>query len=385
MGNEIKSDAFQKFAEASMAVVNPELTKWKDQGGKIIGYFCSAMPEELATAAGILAYRLRATGSDSTELSDVYFSSINCSFPRHAFNMALKGEYDFTDGVVFFNSCDHIRRVYDHWKRQLKTPFVEMLSLPKKAEQPQVEWFRKELTKLREGIQSHFNVEITDEELNKAIKIHNESRRLLRKIYDLRKGDAPPVTGSQMLTVTVASTAMPQERYNELLNEFIEDLGKTEGIKDYRARLMVLGGELDNPEYIKVIEDQGALVVTDSLCFGSRLLWKDVDEDTDDPLMALAKYYVADRPSCARMFTEYDKRAEFVQEMMKDFNVDGAVFERLTFCEVWGFEQYSMTNDFKEKNLPLLCMDREYTLAGVGQLKTRIQAFLEALETKGEV
>jgi benzoyl-CoA reductase/2-hydroxyglutaryl-CoA dehydratase subunit BcrC/BadD/HgdB len=230
-------------------------------------------------------------------------------------------------------------------------------------------------------MQEHFNVEITDEGLNKAIKLHNETRRLLRRLYELRKGDAPPVTGAQMLAVTVASTAMPVEQYNQLLKEFMDDVSKTEGNGDYRARLMILGGELDNPEYIEAIEDQGALVVTDSLCFGSRILWKDVDENSDDPLMAISKYYVADRPSCARMFTEYENRSEYVRNMIKDFNVDGAIFERLTFCEVWGFEQYSMTNDFKEWNVPLLCMDREYTLTGVGQLRTRVQAFLETLET----
>ena len=381
MDTRINSKAFNKFAELSGSIINPEIEKWKDQGGKILGYFCSAMPGELATAAGIFPFRIRATGSTSTELSDSFFSSINCTFPRHAFNMALKGEYDFIDGIIFFNSCDHIRRVYDHWIRQLKTPFVKILSLPKKAEQPQVEWFRKELASLKDGMQEHFNVDITDEGLNKAIKLHNETRRLLRRLYELRKGEAPPVTGAQMLAVTVASTAMPVEQYNQLLKEFMDDISKTEGNGDYRARLMILGGELDNPEYIEAIEDQGALVLTDSLCFGSRILWKDVDENSDDPLMAISKYYVADRPSCARMFTEYENRSEYVRSMIKDFNVDGAIFERLTFCEVWGFEQYSMTNDFKEWNVPLLCMDREYTLTGVGQLRTRVQAFLETLET----
>jgi len=148
--------------------MNPEIEKWKNRGGQIIGYFCSAMPEEIATAAGVLPVRLRATGSTGTELSDAYFGNLNCSFPRHAFNMALQGKYDFIDALVIFNSCDHIRRVYDHWIRQLKTPFVRILSLPKKTEQPQVEWFRSELSELREGLQEHLGVEISDTNLRKA-------------------------------------------------------------------------------------------------------------------------------------------------------------------------------------------------------------------------
>ncbi len=379
METKLKSEAFQKIAEASEAISNPEIEKCKGQGSKVLGYFCSALPEEMVTAAGMLPVRLRATGSEGTELSDTFFSSINCSFPRHAFNAALRGDFDFADGVVIFNSCDHIRRIYDHWTRQLDTPFVKILSLPKKAEQPQVEFFRHELAGLMEAMQEHFGVEISNDKLKEAIKLHNESRQLMRKIYEFRKSKNPPITGAETLAITVASTAMPQKVFNELLKEIIDELNTAKGSEEPRARILLMGGELDNPEYVKVIEDQGALVVADTLCFGSRMLWKDVSEEIDDPLTALAQYIIADRPSCARVFTEYESRAAYIQSMIKDFDVDGAIFTRLTFCETWGFEQFSLKNDFKEWDIPLLCLDREYTLSGVGQLKTRVQAFLETM------
>jgi len=296
--------------------------------------------------------------------------------------MALRGEYDFLDGVVIFNSCDHIRRIYDHWIRQMKTPFVKILSLPRKDGPAQVEWFRDELAILREHMQEHFRVEITYDKLREAIALHNASRHRQRDLYELRKTDRPPITGTEMLAVTVAGTAMPPIRYNQLLGELLEDVGKASGHSDYRARLMIVGGELDNPEFIRVIEGQGGLVVTDALCFGSRLIWRDVDQSVSDPLTALAQYYVADRPSCARMYTRYEQRVEYIKKMIRDFNVDGVVYVRLTFCELWGFEQYSLVNDFKQSNIPLLCMDREYTLTGVGQLRTRVQAFLETLGDK---
>jgi len=375
----VRSKALQAFSEAAQTIVNPEVQKWKDQGGKILGYFCAAMPVEMITAAGFLPFRVRATGSTGTELSDAYFGNINCTFPRHAFNMALRGEYDFLDGVVIFNSCDHIRRLYDHWIRQMKTPFVKILSLPRKDEPAQVEWFRGELAILRQQMQEHFRVEITDDKLREAIALHNASRRLQRELYELRKTDKPPTTGTEMLAVTVAGTAMPPSRYNQFLGELLKDAGRASGHSNYRARLMIVGGELDNPEYLRVIEDQGGLVVTDALCFGSRMIWRDVDQSIRDPLTALAQYYVADRPACARMYTRYGQRVEYIKNMIRDFNVDGVIFVRLTFCELWGFEQYSLENDFKQLNIPLLCMDREYTLSGVGQLRTRVQAFLETL------
>ena len=102
MDNDINSQAFQKLSEAAETIVNPEMKKWKEQGGNVVGYLCSAMPNEMLTAAGLLPFRLRATGSTETELADAFFSSINCTFPRHVFNMALKGEYDFMDGLIMY-------------------------------------------------------------------------------------------------------------------------------------------------------------------------------------------------------------------------------------------------------------------------------------------
>ena len=379
MDTQIKSRAFQTLSEAAETIVNPAIQSWKDRGGKVVGYFCSAFPDEFVTAAGLLPFRIRATGSKGTDLSDSFFSSVNCSFPRHVFNMALSGQYDFLDGLAMFNSCDNIRRVYDHWIRQMDTPFVHIMSLPRKAEPAQVEWFRDELANLRDLMQQHFGVEITDDRLWEAIKLHNQARSLLRKLYDLRKAENPPITGAEALAVTVAGTAMPKQNFVALLRELLDDLARADGADKYRARLMILGSILDDPAYIKVIEDQGGLIVTDSLCFGSRLFWKDVQEGTGDPLNALAQYYVADRPSCPRVFGLYEKRIDYVTNMVRDFSVDGVILERLAFCDLWGFEQFSIFNDFKESGIPLLMLDREYTLGAVGQLRTRVQAFLETM------
>jgi benzoyl-CoA reductase/2-hydroxyglutaryl-CoA dehydratase subunit BcrC/BadD/HgdB len=380
MATRLNSNAFERLARATAAVMNPEVERWKDGGGRVIGYFSEALPEEIITAAGMLPVRLRAPGSQGTELADSFFGPLNCTFPRHAFNTALEGGYDFIDGLVMFNSCDHVRRMYDHWVRQMKTPFAEILSLPRKAGRAQVEWFRGELAELRRKIESHYGVEIGDQALRDAIVLQNETRRLLRELYELRKADAPPITGAEALAVTVASTTMPQAIYNECLRELLADLAGAPGITNFRARLMILGSELDDPEYIEIIEEQGGLVVTDSLCFGSKILWKEVDEDAVDPLMALSQYYVEDRPAHARMFTEYDRRAAYVHELIDEFRVDGVIFQRLTFCELWGYEQFTMQSDFKEWDVPCLSMDREYKLNATGQLRTRVQAFLETVE-----
>jgi benzoyl-CoA reductase/2-hydroxyglutaryl-CoA dehydratase subunit BcrC/BadD/HgdB len=380
MQTQISSEAFRRFVEASEAIMNPEIQEWKERGGRVIGFFCSAVPEELFSAAGLLPFRMRGTGSKSTELSDAYFSSINCSFPRHTFNQALLGEFDFLDGLVCINSCDHVRRIYDNWKRALKTPFVQVMSLPRKIEEPQVEWYDEELRLLKGQLEEHFEVEIDDERIRAATRLHNEVRALQKRLYELRRADRPPITGTETLAVMVAGTAMPKQRYKELLEELLEELIVSEGCGEYRARLMIVGGELDDPEYIRIIEEQGGLVVADSTCFGSRLMWEPVDEAASDPIRALARYYIQERPSCPRMYGDQPRRIDYTRSLAREYKVDGIIGERLLFCDQWLVEHYMTTLDLGKDGIPFMVLDREYVLSGQGQIRTRVQAFIETLE-----
>lgn len=379
METKLKSKAFAAMAEVAGTLNNPYIEEWRAKGGKVAGHFCSHVPIEVMTAAGIMPFRMRGTGSTGTEMADACFSSINCSFPRHTFNQALRGEYDFLDAMICISSCDHVRRIYDNWKNHLKTHFVTVMSLPKKIGQDQVDWYYEEINLLRERLGQAFGVEITDDRLRAAIKQCNETRRLQRQLYELRKREKPPINGAEALAVMVAGTALPRERYNELLTTLLKDLELAEGQTGYRARLMIVGSELDDPEYVQVIEDQGGLVVTDSICFGTRTMWVDCSETEADPVRALARYYIQERPSCPRMNGAQPARAEFIQQMVKDFGVDGVVGERMQFCDFWTAEHYMNKADLKDAGIPFIQIDREYILSGKGQLQTRIQAFLETM------
>jgi benzoyl-CoA reductase subunit C len=376
----IRSSAFDTFVETAGTIMNPAVRNWREQGRKVVGYFCSHMPTELLMAAGLLPFRMRGTGSEGTELSDAFFSSINCSFPRHTFNLALKGDYDFLDGLVCVSSCDHVRRVYDNWKQNLQTPFLRIMSLPKKVGDPQVEWYRDEINLLKHDIEQHFAVEISDERLRDAIKLRNQTRHLQRQLYALRREQHPAITGAETLAVMVAGAAMPAQDYNQLLNTLLTDLRQSNGrTTPYRARLMIVGSELDDPEYVDIIEQQGGLVVTDSICYGTRTMWVDVDEDAADPVEALARYYIQERPSCPRMNNDQPRRSQFLRDLIREFEVDGVVGERMLFCDFWCAEHYMNKQDFKEAGIPFLQLDRDYITSGKGQLMTRVQAFLETM------
>ncbi len=387
METKIQSEAFQTFIDVSGSLMNYEIQTWLDKGGKVAGHFCSTVPEEIIMAAGYMPFRMRGTGSTDTELADAYFSPINCSFPRHVMNQALKGEFKFLDALLCINACDHVRRIYDNWVRYAKdineTTFETVMSLPRKCGERQVDWYYDEINILRDQLAKHTGVEITDDKIREAIKLNNQARSVQKELYELRKADNPPITGAETLVAIVAGTAMPKERYIELMRQLIDDLKDAEGNTGYKARIMIVGGELDDPEYVNVIEDQGGLVVTDSNCFGSRLFWVNVDEEVKDPVRALARYYIYERPTCPRTYGSQPERMKFTRDLAKEFNVDGIIGERLLYCDSWLVEHYMTKFDLKEHNVgvPFLALDREYVLSGKGQIKTRVQAFLETMES----
>jgi bcr-type benzoyl-CoA reductase subunit C len=379
MDSSLEGRAFETFSEVAATLANPSLKRWKERGGKVMGFFCSMLPEELFMAAGLLPFRMRATGSTGTDLADSYFTNLNCSFPKHCLNLALDGAFEFLDGLVYANSCDHIRRLHDNWKRKVPIDFIDFLSLPHQTGPDQIAWYTQEFRNLRGRLEQHFDVEIKDENLREAIKLGNETRKLQRSLYELRKQDRPPITGAEALVVMVAGTAMPKEEYNGLLRELLDQLAARQGISSHRARLMVTGGILDDPVWVRAIEEVGGLVVTDGTCFGTRIMWEDIEGEASDPIEALARYYLADRPSCPRLFGTQEKRSRFTTKMCRDFNCDGIIGEKMMFCDQWDVEAYLLELDLKEEGIPFLKLEREYITSGTGQLKTRVQAFIESM------
>jgi benzoyl-CoA reductase subunit C len=373
--------ALQDLMRPATFIMNPYIDRWKEKGGKVIGYFCTYVPVEVIHAAGIMPYRIRATGSTTSEMGDLYTSHLTCTFCRHTMDQAMKGEYNFLDGIVALFSCDHIRRMFDAWRYgKIEVPhspyYLRCLSVPFKVDDLAVQWMKGEIERFKQSLESHFGVTITEEALRQSIGIHNEKRRLLMSLYELRKKEAPPISGTEALAILIASTAMPPEEFNPLLKQALDELGQREGISGYRARLLLAGGELDNPDYIKLIEDLGGLVVSDFLCYGTRDFWDLVDEDSE-PVAALAERYI-ERISCPRM-VNYPARDEFVKNLVRDFSADGIIVQRLMYCDNWGCEGARTQWEAKKNGVPCMVLEREYVMGAVGQMRTRVQAFLETV------
>jgi len=360
---------------------NPAINEWKSQGKKVVGFFCSYVPEEILYAADILPVRVRATGCEDTTSAEVYLSRHSCSFTRSCLQFALDGRYDFLDGLVFTNSCDHIRRTYDTMREvaSARFPFLEFISVPHKTTDQSVAFYRDELLKFQHAVETSFGVTVTEQRLAKAIETYNDTRRLLKEIYALRQHPKPPLSGAQCIRLILAALSTPKSYYNRLIAKLLDELRETQGPLQPKARLMLSGsGGCEDPRFYQLIEDAGALIVADSLCFGSRYFWKPV-EVADDLFLSLAASYMG-RPSCASMGDKVAERIHYIKQMVEDFKVDGVVYERMRYCDLWGGQILQLREELKAASIPLLELERDYLVASTGQLRTRVQAFVERIE-----
>lgn len=371
--------ALEELTSTADTVFNPNIKSWKEAGNKVTGYLCTYVPEEIIYAAGMLPYRVRPVGCTETMAADVYLHRINCSYIRSCLEFGLEGKFEFLDGVVFENGCDHSRRLYDLWREKVnhEHQFIYLLQVPHKVTVESIAFFREDLYKLKNEVERHFMVEITESRLRNAIEVYNETRSLLKRLYDLRRREKPPISGAECLNAVVAATATPKDWCNQLIARLLDELEQREGISDYRARLMMVGSLYDDPSYTKIIEDLGGLVVTDALCFGSRCFWNPV-EIGDDLLFSLARSYL-EHPPCPRMVNTPSERLAYVSDMVEKFEVDGIIFETIRYCDIWGGELFHLVNKLKELGIPVLTLEREYCLDAVEQLKTRVGAFLETI------
>jgi len=163
-----------------------------------------------------------------------------------------------------------------------------------------------------------------------------------------------------------------------MADDLLKDLENGEPVnRNARARIIVIGGELDEPAFMRVVEEQGAAVVADEICFSTRY-YSQLVPDSGDPIETLCESYMFSIP-CARMIGAFPDRYERIQSLMKKYNAEGAIFQRMKFCDPWGGDAHNLLHRKKSSPMHLLVLDREYGVVSTGQIKTRVQAFLESM------
>lgn len=353
-----------------------ELVKEEKTNGKgVIGWMCNYVPEEIFHAAGYNPVRVLGKGGETT-MANAYLYTNMCTLVRSCLEEGFNEQFDFLDGLVTVNSCDHVRRFYDVWCRYISTPFLHQLFLPHKINRHSEEFFRQEVIDLKKRFEDFAKKTIRDEQLAQSVKLYNKVRQLLREISETRKAYSPPITGTEFLEVFLAGLVMPKEKYVQMLEDFLKGLNHTEDTEDDRLRVYLLGSELDNTEYIRIIEDTGGLVVADDLCTGAKYFLDDVEE-SGDPVGAIAKRYLA-KAECPRM-RPADNRLERIENTISEYQIDAVILEVIKFCNLYGEDYPLLKKALNRLDVPVLFINREYSMAGAGQIRTRVEAFFESI------
>ncbi len=368
-----------RIRQAAQSLENGDLAAFRQKGGRVLGTFCSYVPEELLNVDGLASFRMRSLGCAGTEMADSTMSILNCGYTRHCLETGLEGGYDFLDGFVFVPGCDHLRRLYDNWAHFLDSPFLALLDVPHIRDDDAVQWYRDEIAALWEKLAGAFSLSRDPEAVREGIRKTNQTRRLLTDMDSARPQGGGGLSGSEMLELSLFASSVPREIVNPLLEDVAASL-RDRPLPDVspRARVLLVGSHLDDTEFMELLEDTGALVVRDAYCGGLRDQIGLVDESLDDPFRAIADRYL-ERLSCPRMYDDYPRRLETIVRMAGDAAVDGIILEQMKFCETWGIDGNVLLQDLRKRDIPVLRLEREYRMSGAGQLRTRVQAFLESM------
>ncbi len=357
----------------------------KQQGKKIIGYLCAFVPLEMITAAGLVPFRIKGDVNEPITKADTEMETIICPLVRSCFDMALKGHYDFLDGIVIPHACDSICRTYDVWKYTLNLPYSHLINMPHGTDDSSLSFYQELLDTFRTSLSKFAGRGISDQGLAQAVKLYNQNRARVRELYQLRKPSPPLISGEELTKVLIAAMSLPVEESVKMLGDVTEEVKQRGSLPAKSARIMVVGAQVDNVAFIELIEDSGAWVVADDLCPGGRESLADVDV-TDDPIAGIAERYLR-KIKCGRTYRErkgsheeyLEERFGHMSRMIEDFKVDGVVLYIYKYCDPFGFEVPEIKGYIESKGTPVLYLEDEYSMSTIGRLRTRIQAFLELL------
>jgi benzoyl-CoA reductase subunit C len=372
-------DSLHDFKNLSEYLYNSEVRSWKENGGRIIGVQCSSIPEEIIHAAGLLPMRVRAPGVANTKNADAHLHRINCSYTRSVLEFFLQGELNFLDGFVATNTCDHHLRLAAEIKENGGLPFFHYFQMFHTLSKGAREWLIQEMKNMTAGIEKAFDLVISEESIRNTISIYNETRCLMARLNELRKKEPPPLTGSEYMDIALTGMLIPRLRFNEKLRSLLNELENRPVSGNPLPRLMVIGGACDSSEFIDFIESKGACVVADAMCFGLRQYMGMIDQNSQNPIEAIADRYMARIP-CPAVIDGFDYGYPLIKEMIQEYRIDGVVFARLKFCDHFAGAKKLLADELrKDGGVPVIELEREYNTTKSGQLSTRIQAFLELL------
>lgn len=364
----------------------------KAEGHKIIGYLNTQPPIEMLTAVDLVPYAILGDMSDTITTADAYLPAMACPFLRSVLDQGLKGRYTFLDGALMAHPCEVGEKIAHMWRIYMKPEFEHYVDTPHTTHEAAFKQHRVQLEDLKDSLESYTGKKLSDERLQSAINLHNKLRAEVRALYGLTKSDPPLISGSEIMQTLLAVTGLPINEAIALVSEVIANVKqRRNGPKKQPARLLVWGSILDNSALLDLIEDTGANVVLDDTDFGSRPYFIDVDP-VKDPVSALADHYLTAlrSPRTFHQTLPRDTKKEYKEDLqdrfsyiagyVRDWKINGVIMQVLRYCDAHAYEVPALREYLDDKEIPNIFVEHDYSTATVGQLRTRIQGFLEIID-----
>ena len=364
----------------------------KSEGKIALGYTCYHIPEVLLNCGNCFSVRLRAPRTGSLDIATYYMSAFLCGYSKAILERAIEGGYNFLDALLASETCSEMNRAAEHFEllklNENEKFFLTFLDMPFKIEEHTVKHYVTQTrNKILNKMTEVYGVDTSDAALLKAVEEHNEICRLMTEIGEYRKEENPRITGYEYHILNLVTYCCPKALILPKLRETAEEL-KTrvpDEKKNFRAKIVVVGSEMDDPDFTALIEESGARVVADRYCFGAMPGREEIVIKPDEDVLTQICMHYLRTSQCPRYMSheKVEERREYVKKLVDEYHADGVMYEQLKFCEYWGYERalasYVMSNDY---GVPTAAVDRQYTASASGQLRTRVQAFVESLEIK---
>jgi len=348
---------------------------WKEKtGGKVMGYFCTYVPEELLYAADILPVRILGS-HEPQDVTEPHIFGMYCPFCRDCLAQGLQGRFDYLDGIMIAQSCLHIRQAFTSWQLHIPVDFSYYLPMPHAVQSPRaLPYLTEELKIFKSSLEKWTGKQITEEDVARGVSVLNRNRELMRKLADTRKAASPPISGEDAMYVGLADQMVHKEEHSEALEKLMS--GFNGAGRDAGTRLMLIGSEDDDTAFVNMVESLGATIVIDDHCTGTRYYWNKV-EPGDDMLSSIAKRYI-ERPACPSKDWPDRTRIPHILSIAKEFGVQGAIVIQQKFCDPHELDIPAITKTLNDAGIPTLFLEFDVTVP-LGQFKVRVEAFLEML------
>lgn len=373
-------EIFDEFAEGRReAFVN--VKNLKDRNVPVIGIFCTYFPQELAIAMGASVVSLCATSDETILAAEEDLPKNLCPLIKSSYGFGKTDKcpfFYFSDLVVGETTCDGKKKMYEYMS-EFKPVYV--MELPNRVSEDGMVLWKNQIIKMKEKLEAFFGVTITEEDIRRGIKVKNDERAAIKRFYSIMKQDELPITGMDVLKTLVGTTFhFQREEIPAQMDGLIARI-KEEGTRlEKKPRILITGCPMGGAteKVVKIIEENGAYCVAFENCTGAKAIEENVDETIDDVYDALARKYMNIGCSC---MAPNANRFDLLGRMIDEYKADAVIDMELSACHTYAVETRKVkqfVND--EKKIPYLTIETDYSNADIGQLTTRISAFIEMLK-----